>query len=780
MAAPNGRGPLWHRVAVWTGVLFVVLGPASLAAESLGFVPNPWLIRVITVPGGLLAAAVCLHVARQPGLNAAARRFWHWSAAAIALVGVGGGINLVDNILYTPNNPAEPSTGAIAAYGIGVLTQLTALLRLPARNRLTAHERKQFVVDGAIMLICFGLFAWRLSFSRTEEWSRIGGGPAALTVVLLAFLAVLAIAKLVMFGVTAVDRRALHTLAGTICAGALIGAVSPLTAGAAVVASTVCITLVGVGFMLAAMFQYAGVGQPPLEQRPWAGTRTAKVAGWLPYLAVAATDGLLIFVVAGHSVGELIVAASAVGLTVIVVYRQVTALRDNSALLRRVDLTVRELRDAQDRLAHQATHDDLTGLANRRLFTERVAATAAGGEPASVALIDLDDFKTINDRLGHHIGDRLLLDVAGRLRSCVRPGDTVSRLGGDEFALLLPGLASEHGVAVLDRITEALGQPVIVDGHALLVRCSAGLAELTADLDPTEVIRRADLAMYAAKEAGKSRYATYDDELDVRINRDAALGAELRTSLTEGHFRLLFQPVVRLVDRVIVGAEALVRWEHPERGTIRPDHFIPVAERTGLIVPLGEWILREACDEAVRWLAEDVTETWTMSVNISARQLREPGFAGTVARVLDETGLPPRHLMIEVTETAVFDSELASAALREISALGVRIALDDFGTGNSSLGLLRTIPVDVLKVDKSFIDHITDSNTESTIAIAMLHLANGLDLGVVAEGVESAAQAARLRKIGYQLSQGYHFARPLPAADVRAMLHTGPNTRRIA
>jgi EAL domain-containing protein (putative c-di-GMP-specific phosphodiesterase class I) len=324
---------------------------------------------------------------------------------------------------------------------------------------------------------------------------------------------------------------------------------------------------------------------------------------------------------------------------------------------------------------------------------------------------------------------------------------------------------------VLARVNSALEQPISVDGRDLLVRSSIGVAEATPGIDAIELLRRADLAMYAAKERGKGRDAWYEPTLDSAAANDAQLGADLRQALDRGEFFLLYQPVVRLPDGRPAGAEALVRWQHPERGLVRPDLFIAAAERTGLIGPLGDWILNEACQQAAHWLREyGANHRWTVSVNISARQLRKPDFAADVAAALRTAGLPADRLMVEVTETAVFDNGPAVAALNEISALGVAVALDDFGTGHSSLGLLRTTPVDVLKVDKSFVDGITGSTEEAVIATAMIQITEGLHLGAVAEGVETLAQAQRLYQLGYRLAQGYYFARPLPADEVGAML----------
>jgi diguanylate cyclase (GGDEF)-like protein len=396
-----------------------------------------------------------------------------------------------------------------------------------------------------------------------------------------------------------------------------------------------------------------------------------------------------------------------------------------------------------------------------------------------VVLVDLDDFKGVNDRLGHVVGDRLLMVLADRLRAGVGPDDLVCRLGGDEFALLLHGPAP---AGVLTRLATALERPVPVPPHDLLIRCSAGYASVGAEprcgaapgragVDATELLRRADVAMYAAKEGGKGHAVQYRPEHDRRAENDAQLGADLRQGLDRGEFHLLYQPVVRLPDGGVVGVEALVRWRHPSGRIVPPGEFVAAAERTGLIVPLGEWVLRAACRHGCGWLRRHgSSRLWTVAVNISARQLREPGFADTVADVLRETGLPAERLTVEVTETAVFDNEPAVAALVAISGLGVRISLDDFGTGHSSLGLLRSCPVDVLKVDKSFVDDITGSSGEAVIATAMIQIADGLRLSAVAEGVETGEQAARLYELGYRLAQGYHFARPMRPERVGPLL----------
>ncbi|GGK21934.1 hypothetical protein GCM10010124_13040 [Pilimelia terevasa] len=739
----------------WCVVIGAGWGPPRLAGWTVA-APSAWL-----------TAAYCWRVAGSSGQAPVGRRFWRLVAASIGLQGVASLLSVRDDLLYAATDVTPVTAGTVSVHLAGVATLLWALLRLPARAAVSRIERRRFLIDALIVVLTVGMFAWRLSFGRFDSWNDTRGTLTVLAVVLLAFVAVFTFVRLALVGVGGVDRGALYLLASAVGVSAALGAASPvLTPALGLPSAAVTIPVVSAGLVLAARRQ-SRAGCPPAR-----GARRGRRFSYLPYAAVAALDALLLWAARRFDdPDDALLAAAVVTLTALVVYRQITALRDNARLLARVDATVRQLRDAQAQLSHQATHDALTGLANRRLLETRMAEALRDAVPCSMVLIDLDDFKAVNDRLGHVIGDQLLVAVAERLRGCVRPEDTVARLGGDEFAILLAAQTVTAGTSVLDRIGQALSMPVRIDGYDLLVRCSTGIADVEPGLDSTEVLRRADLAMYAAKEAGKGQYASYHPDLDERAHYDAQLGAELRLAMERGEFRLLFQPVVRLPDRHPVGAEALVRWDHPSRGVVSPDEFIPAAERTGLIVPLGAWVLQEACRTAADWLhGHGATGPWTVSVNISARQLREAHFSRRVSAALAASRLPAERLMIELTETAVFDSRAAAQTLREIADLGVAIALDDFGTGHSSLGLLRNIPVSVLKVDKSFIDHITESPAEATIATAVVSLANGLDLGVVAEGVESAAQARQLHLMGYQLSQGYHFARPMAPERVRDLL----------
>ncbi|MFC4066534.1 putative bifunctional diguanylate cyclase/phosphodiesterase [Actinoplanes subglobosus] len=411
-------------------------------------------------------------------------------------------------------------------------------------------------------------------------------------------------------------------------------------------------------------------------------------------------------------------------------------------------------------LERLASQDDLTGLHNRRHFYRALGDALAGGRP-QVVLMGLNRLRTINDELGHLAGDDVIVQVAARAGALAGPDVLVARLSGDEFAVLLRDAPESEADAVAARLAGAVHDPIDTkDGYEVLVGAGVGVADGVDAADPAEVLRRAGVAMWAAKQSGEP-YRRWAADLDARSTEEARLGAQIRHALGMNQFQVVYQPIVAMPEQRVVAVEALVRWHHPRLGTVSPAHFIPVAERNGLIVELGAWILRTACEQLVRWIGElGPAAPDRVSVNVSARQLARPGFAGTVADVLAATGLPAWRLTVEVTETAVFDGGPAVTALHELRALGVRIALDDFGTGHSSLGLLQAVPVDILKIDKSFVDRITEAGRHAVIAEAMMQVSNGLGLDAVAEGVETAEQAEALTRIGYRLLQGYHFGRP--------------------
>ena len=446
---------------------------------------------------------------------------------------------------------------------------------------------------------------------------------------------------------------------------------------------------------------------------------------------------------------------------------------------------ITERKELEDQLAHQAFHDSLTGLANRALFRNRVEHALARmrrqRRPIAVLLLDLDGFKTVNDSLGHAFGDAFLAAVADRLRGLLRPSDTPCRLGGDEFAVLVEDLAEPvDATIVAERILDALREPFEVDGKEVVTGASIGItiAEsrprkgAAGARDADDLLRNADVAMYTAKSRGRNRCELFKPSMHQAMLDRLDLEADLRRAVERGEFVLHYQPTVALATGSISGMEALVRWVSPDRGLVPPGMFISVAEDTGLIVPLGAWVLEEACRQAVAWRHEFGADApATMSVNLSARQLRQPLLVAHVRRVAEAHGVPPGRLCLELTESAVMeDTELYVELLAALHRLGVRLAIDDFGTGYSSLTYLKRLPVDTLKIDQAFVAGLGCDASDTAIVRSVVALAHALGLQVVAEGVETQSQVDELTALGCDLAQGFYFARPLPAAELSELL----------
>jgi len=454
-------------------------------------------------------------------------------------------------------------------------------------------------------------------------------------------------------------------------------------------------------------------------------------------------------------------------------FETLAANASNALQYDRLEQAVGDLQRLQAQLRHQATHDPLTGLANRTLFGHRVRAALAGHEqpPAAVMFIDLDDFKAVNDTLGHAAGDELLVAVGGRLRLAVREDDVVARLGGDEFALLLCHEDVESGAAdVAERIMRAFGEPVHVAGRRLSVQLSIGIATTRhSGARAEDLLRDADVAMYQAKEAGKGRYAMFSPEMRETILRRHGLKEELAAAIEDHQLVVEYQPIVDLASGRTRAMEALVRWNHPSRGRIPPLEFIPLAEETGLIVGLGRKVLAAACRQASQWTAEHPAEPPVeVHVNLSTVELEQPDLVAHVRRAIAEAGILPRQLVVEVTETSVLrDAHRGPATLHALRELGVQVGLDDFGTGYSSLSYLRSLPLDCLKIAREFVDDMTESEEEAAFVRLIVGLASTIGLRVVAEGIETPEQLARLRELGCELGQGYYFSPPLAAFEPR-------------
>jgi diguanylate cyclase (GGDEF)-like protein/PAS domain S-box-containing protein len=445
------------------------------------------------------------------------------------------------------------------------------------------------------------------------------------------------------------------------------------------------------------------------------------------------------------------------------------------------DVTQRVTLEAE--LRHQAFHDSLTNLPNRALFADRVDHAMRqrfDGRLAAVLLLDLDAFKTVNDSLGHTVGDELLVGVALRLQSALRAADTAARLGGDEFAILLENVEDRQAVhETAQRCIDALEAPFYIAGKEIFIHASAGVTFAGTHGDNAdELLRNADAAMYRAKSQGKGCYRIYEAEMHSAAVARLELDSDLRRAIQDDEFVVHYQPIVSLAADRVVSLEALVRWQHPQRGLIHPNDFIPVAEENGLIVDIGRQVLAKACRDTHVWQKRHPEHRLTIAVNLSTRQLADPQLVSDVVEILQASGLPPADLTLEITETALMtDPEIAIARLHELKAAGVRLAIDDFGTGYSSLGSLQRLPVDTLKIDKSFVDGVARGTEAAGVVHALIRLAGTLQLDIVAEGVEHGEQVRRLEELGCDQIQGFCFSHPLTPGGIEDMLHH-PETAR--
>jgi diguanylate cyclase (GGDEF)-like protein len=765
------RAPLRY---VWMTAGILAAGIAWYAAfQTVGAGPEALAYAVVPVGGAVTSLAV-FRLLRNVPLDPVARRFWRGLFVAFTLLFVGYSWLALDFLAhYRAVAMRSMPIGAAAIVAVGFGVAIWSVARVPIGA--TAADRWRIVLDRTIGFLGCATVLWHFGLAPMLTASEPWSGQATVLVGLAFLLAIGGITKVSYIRNGPVDRLAIRLIAacGLSAAGVAICAVYLGYAGS-VPAQAVVMPVVPVLATLAVRAQWRrGLGTPP-ESR-------LRASAVLPYIAVAAVDVPLIAVACGalHWSGRLVVYA-AVLVTSLVTVRQYIAFRDNARLLR-------EKRVQEHRLQHEVTHDGLTRLANRALFRERLSTAIDGGRPATILLIDLDDFKTVNDSLGHDVGDRLLVSVAAVLRAEADATGLPVRLGGDEFAVLLtdpgagPGADPGAGPAaapeeLAQRILDALSQPI--SEHGLLVQASIGIADAAPGATLDTLLRDADVAMYAAKQRGKAGFVRYVPGMEEPVLAHIQLGGELRRALDAGEFRVFYQPVMRLEDGRLIGIEALVRWAHPTRGMVLPAEFIPAAERTGLIVPLGRFVLRETCRQTAAWLAEFGADALQKAgPNVSARQLHDPDFVADVAAALADSGLPSDRLVLELTESAVLRGHQVSRTLHELDGMGVKLALDDFGTGESSLSLLRSFPAAIVKLDKSFVDNIeiddgdpAARDAREAVARAVIQLAGALRLDTVAEGIENAEQAGRLRELGYTLGQGYHLARPMCADDMTQLL----------
>lgn len=438
----------------------------------------------------------------------------------------------------------------------------------------------------------------------------------------------------------------------------------------------------------------------------------------------------------------------------------------------------------QERLHYLAHHDLLTDLPNRALFIDRLTQALSHvhrrNRALAILFIDLDRFKVINDTLGHDIGDRLLQDLAERLRSCLREGDTVARFGGDEFTVLLEDVADTTDVSpIASKILDILSNPFTVGGRELFITASIGISVFPGDgQNAHTLLKNADTAMYRAKEHGRNSYQFYSAEMSTRALERLTMETDLRRALAREEFLLHYQPQFDLENGSIIGVEALIRWNHPDLGLISPDDFIPLLEETGLILPVGEWVLRTACAQNKAWQDAGLTPI-SVSVNLSGRQVDSPDLIEQVRSIITETKLDPSYLELEITESMIMgDTEATNKTLKHISEMGITFAIDDFGTGYSALSYLRHFPINTIKIDRSFVRDITTDPDGAAIVTTIIAMARNLRLGIIAEGVETEQQSAFLSSHGCTRVQGYLFSRPLPAEEIAELLQQLSSTIR--
>ncbi|GAA4602204.1 diguanylate cyclase (GGDEF)-like protein [Actinoplanes octamycinicus] len=742
-------------LAVVWAVLSVLLGVAGL----LGDAPPAWLLWPAGI--GSAATAVLAALAAAAASEGVARLFWQRLAAAAAVLTVGGLSHGTQTALA--GHPTSMSGFSAACYLGAVAGAGYALLRLPHPPRSWRASLAMYLdvaVVGVAAMLVITHFLWSFPVPVPSGPGGPPPGPpppgaplpglaAGMTMIVLvtAITAVVAVIRVGITGAGPLHGPALWYLAPIGLLAPASWMIYPAVKDHPHLSVTaMALSPVGLMFALAARSQIRHGGQPPRGVNlRWA--RRWRRISVVPYAAVAITVGMLITVTLHLGFLPPGLAGGSIVLITLVVIRQIAALSDNTDLL--------------DQLEEQANHDDLTGLPNRRSFAATLQQRTA---PAVVAVGDLDGFGTLNDRLGDERGDALLRAAAARITETF-PDAVVARLLGDEFGVLIDGDQEHLG----EQLVRAFRTPLRVDGHDLLVTATVGVAAGRDEALP-DLLRRAELALKAAKRAGANRYTEHTAEMDSTAQHDADLAAALRRGLDMGEFRLVYQPIVELPGGRITGVEALVRWHPPDGPPVSPAEFIPVAEQTGLILDLGLWVIETACADAARWQHRHGAGAPRVNINVSARQLLDPDLPDQVASTIARYRLDPDKITLEITETAVFGGGAALNTVHDLRDLGVGVALDDFGTGQSSLTLLRTCPVTTLKVDKSFIDELNGTAEQEAIATSLSTIAATLGLRAVAEGVETQAQASRLEALGYRYAQGYFFAKPGPAALIDAAL----------
>ena len=732
----------------------VVLGIAAIAVDDA------------IVSAGLvdLAAAVAV-----TGVFVGARRRPRGARTAWTLLGIALALWLVGDLCwdwFTIRN-AEPPTVSVAdiAYLAGYPVMVLATWRM-LRMRSPRNNRDA-VLDGMTLALAGAMLAWHTlvlpaayeGMPGTEQF--VAAAYPFGDVLLLTALSWIAFAP----GRRSAPTWLLYGFCGSTLLLDIVYTVVPR------IDATMSLDVVNALYPVSYSLLAAAALHPSVDEltTPVVEQITRLHPSRLAFLVLAVVTRPAIDTLAHFNAGTRELFSVAVGLlvTTVVLVRFVAVVRDRES--------------AREELEFQASHDVLTGLLNRHLLTDRIAHAIAGNERdvthVGVLYVDLDRFKAVNDTLGHEAGDAVLVETARRLEGSVRAGDTVARLGGDEFAVLCERLDDAAAlVAVADRIVESLGRPFDLREGTAVVSASVGivLANVDPGADSDTLLRDADAAMYRAKDAGRNRWEVFDDEMRGWLAERRDLESALARAVERGELRLLYQPVIDLAANEVVGFEALVRWERPGHGLVPPLDFIPLAEETGLILPIGEWVLDEACRQVAVWNDTFVDRAPVhMSVNVSGRQLNQANLRSCVERAVQRAGIDPSWLTLELTESILLDdADWALTQLESVKRLGVRVAIDDFGTGYSALAYLRQFPIDIVKIDRSFISDLGALDSGTTVVAAVIALSHALGHVVVAEGVETVDQLRTLRGLGCDSAQGYLFAKPLPTATATALLRS--------
>jgi diguanylate cyclase (GGDEF) domain len=769
------RATSWPRAFVVASVVAafgVTLFAAEIVFQGGGAHTTMAFDDVGTFVAAAVASLACAWSAwRQPH---GSRRPWVLLAAYVLFWAIGeatwGYYELIAG--RAAPFPSLADVGYLGAVPFGVL----AILSFGAA-RWTRVSRVRTVLDGSIIAGCLLFVSWAFVLGPVVDANA--GGLVSQVLSLAYPLSDLVIGSIALAVLARSEPGArgpltlitMGILAMTVADGVYAYLVQSGSYDTTNVIDAIWIT--GYSLLaLAAVRAVTSFAQPARVE-----TRTPLTRILVPYVALGAAGATAVVVEVTHGQEGPFLFWVGLGVVVLVGCRQLLAFSENRSLNNQLASTVDSLRQREDDLEYLAFHDPLTGLANRALFRDRIdhaiARAARAGGTTAIVFIDLDDFKTVNDTLGHAAGDEVLVSFAARVRSCIRPGDTIARLGGDEFGVLLDGCSNAEADAggFAQRLLNAARESYTVAGHQLNVTASMGISSDSLGAhDAESLLRNADLALYEAKTGGKDRHMLYHASMGSDVLERLELRAALQEGIDHDQFRLVYQPIVRLDTEALVGYEALVRWHHPIHGVLDPGMFLPLAEQSGLILPIGRSVLLQACTQVRAW-AENEPELGQLDlhINLSAWELQDDALVADVVALLEATGADPSAIVLEITESAMIDDErLALDHLNALKALGFRIGLDDFGTGYSSLSYLQEFPIDVLKIDRSFVAHIdTGANGEPLLA-AIIQLGHTLGIRTIAEGVETPAQRDRLRDLGCDCAQGFLFGRPLPAGAASA------------